>query len=74
MREGDKYVYQNDQENERNNLVPHLSRFEPLRVMAIFALIYGRGVDPSRFGSEVQKLHQKFRSYMGPPLVALTQN
>ena len=31
------YVYQNDQENERNNLVPHSTRFEPLRVMAIFA-------------------------------------
>ena len=49
-------------------MVPHLTRFEPLRVMAIFGtyLRAGRGSEPVWF-REVQKLHQKFRSYMGPP-------
>ena len=28
---------QNDQENERDNLVPHLTRFEPLRHSEFFA-------------------------------------
>ena len=37
------YVYQNDQENERKYLVPHLTRFEPLRVMAIFKHLFTGG-------------------------------
>ena len=36
-------MYQNDQENERNNLVPHLTRFEPLKIMDIFATYLGGG-------------------------------
>ena len=46
-----RYLYQNDKENERNNLVPHLTRYEPLRVMAIFGtyLRAGRGSEPVWF-------------------------
>ena len=40
--------YQNDQENKRNNLVPYLTRFEPLGEMVIFGtyLRAGRGSEP----------------------------
>ena len=52
-------VYQNDQENKRNNLVPYLTQFKPLGEMVIFGTYLRAGR-----GSEVQKLHQKFRSYI----------
>ena len=41
--------------------------------MAISGSIFGRGVAMSRFGADVLKLRQKFKPYMGPRLVALTQ-
>ena len=45
-----RYLYQNDQENKRNNLVPYLTRFEPLGEIAIFStyLRAGRGSEPVR--------------------------
>ena len=42
--------------------------------MAISGSIFGRGVALNRFGADVLKLRQSFEPYMGPPLVALTQN
>ena len=41
--------------------------------MAIYGSIFERGVAMSRFGADVLKLRQKFKPYMGPRLVALTQ-
>ena len=42
--------------------------------MAISGSIFGRGVALSRFGAYVLSFGRKFERYMGPPLVALTQN
>ena len=55
-------------------MVPILAFYDHLGDMAISGSIFRRGVALSRFGADVQKLHQKFGPYMGPPLVALAPN